>query len=221
MPSTSTCSGWVPSIIGSQATLPMKSGMWFSEKLLVLLNSEPPAWILVTVTPAAAAGIGREGGLRIFHRHRHPELLVPVLGDAQLRLAGPVEADGILRVDGGRRHFVARRDAVAVERRQRPVLAGQQLQAQRIPVDRSYRCCGCADCRSCSRWSWRSARRPESPFRNRQPDACRNRHRPGPAGSDGSGGRSRAVPTCARSAALEKGTPLKLEPMSAVSLRER
>ncbi len=98
---TSMCSGWASPIIGSQASLPITSGTWLSEKLLALSNSDHRRPWLVDGDARGRSGVGREGGLGIFDRHRHPELVVPVLDDAQLRLAGPVEADDILRVDGG------------------------------------------------------------------------------------------------------------------------
>ena len=74
--------------------------------------------------------VGGKGRLRAFDRQGQPELVIPVLDHADLRLAGPAEADGILRVDGGRRQFVARRDSLGVQRHQRPALAGQQFQPQ-------------------------------------------------------------------------------------------
>ena len=57
-------------------------------------------------------GIRGECGLRIFHRYRHPELFVPVLSNADLRLAGPDKAGDVLCVDGGWNQFVAGGDAV-------------------------------------------------------------------------------------------------------------
>ena len=57
-------------------------------------------------------------------------------------------------------YLLARRDAVAVEGRQRPSLTGEELGA-RYRGPRLGRDGGHVDCRNCFRWNWRFARRQE------------------------------------------------------------
>ena len=69
-------------------------------------------------------------------------MIQEVGGHPHLRLAGESEAWDILRVDLRRSQFVTRRDALGVHGRQRPVLAGQKVQAKGlaeeiIPVHRA------------------------------------------------------------------------------------
>ena len=62
-----------------------------------------------------------------------------ITGQTYLRLTSPVEAGDVLRVNHGRDHFVARADALAVKRHERPVLTGEQVPTAvaMIPIDRA------------------------------------------------------------------------------------
>ena len=75
--------------------------------------------------------------LRLLGRDGHPKLVAEILGQADARLTGPGEAGDVLCVDRRRNDFVARRYAFALQGRERPALAGEEMQAHVVPIDRA------------------------------------------------------------------------------------
>src|SRR5579863_783338 len=82
----------------------------------------------------SAIEAGVDGRLWVLNRNTDPQFLVEILNDAELRLALPEVADGILGIDRRRGKLGTRIFSHGVERQEGPVLPGEDVNSETVPV---------------------------------------------------------------------------------------